>query len=116
MRLRIRSPELNNTQRAALARRARLVLGRHAAEIDRVELTIEPESGHNFENSECRLVVKLRDGGEVRVHDDGNHPHRALLRAAWRIEIRVELARLREARGGPAELSTARFLNPRRTP
>ena len=115
MRLRIRSPELNDAQRAALARRARLVLGRHAAEIDLVELTIETESARDFEHSECRLVVKLRDGGEVRVHDDGNHPHRALLRAAWRIEIRRELAHLHGARG-PAELSTARFLNPRRFP
>ncbi len=97
MRLRIRLPELNAAQHDALARRARLVLGRHATEIDLVELTIVTESADSFEQTECRLVVKLRDGDEIRVHDDGNEPHRALLRAARRIEIRGELARLRRA-------------------
>jgi endonuclease YncB( thermonuclease family) len=97
MRLSIRLPELNDAQHEALARRARLVLGRHAAEVDRVELTIVIESAHSLEQTECRLVVKLRDGDEIRVNDDGNQPHRALLRAARRIEIRGELARLRRA-------------------
>jgi hypothetical protein len=96
MKIRVRIPELESAARDALERRARLFLGRHLASIEAVEITTTREAQAGAEHSECELVVKLRDGGSIRVHEDGAHLQRALLRAAWRIDQRRELGRLRD--------------------
>lgn len=112
MRLRIRLPDLDSAQRAALERRARLVLGRHAAAIARVDLTISSRSALGLEHSDCVVIARLVGGGEVRVQDDGRESHRALLRAAWRIEQRCELARLRSLGDPHSALREADRRNP----
>ena len=99
MRIRIRIADLDAAAREALERKARLFLGRHVASIEAVEIGAARERNGATEHSECELVVKLRDGGAIRVHDDGNHLHRAFLRAAWRIDQRRELGRLRDGAG-----------------
>jgi hypothetical protein len=96
MKIRIRIPDLDGRAREVLARRAHLFLGRHAAAVDVVEISRARERSGAIEHTECELVVKLRDGGAIRVHDDGNHVHRALLRAVWRLDQRRELSRLRD--------------------
>jgi hypothetical protein len=103
VKVRIRIAEIDAAAREALERKARLYLGRHVASIDAVEIASARERSGGAEHAECELVVKLRDGGAIRVHDDGNHLHRAFLRAAWRIDQRRELGRLRDvATGGDA--------------
>ncbi len=96
MKIRIRIADLDAPAREALERKARLFLGRHVASIEAVEIGTARDRNGVIEHSECELVVKLRDGGAIRVHDDGNHLHRAFLRAAWRIDQRRELGRLRD--------------------
>jgi hypothetical protein len=100
MRIRIRIAGLGAAEHEALERKTRLFLGRHVASIEAVEIATARERSGVAEHAECEIVVKLRDGGAIRVHDDGEHLHRALLRAAWRIDQRRELGRLRE--GGAA--------------
>lgn len=102
MRVRIRIPGLESAAADALERSARLFLGRYLASIDTVEITLTPETHGGAEHTECELVVKLRRGGSIRVHDDRDHLQRALLRAAWRIGQRRELARLRDG-AAPSE-------------
>jgi hypothetical protein len=96
MKVRIRMPGLDAAAREALERTARLFLGRHAAAIEAVEISAARETSGAAEHAECELVLKLREGGAIRLQDDGNHVQRALLRAAWRIDQRRELGRLRD--------------------
>jgi hypothetical protein len=98
MRIRIRSSRLDGKAEAALARRARLTLGRHEAAIEHVEIAFTRQESPSVASDECHVTVRLRDGGEVLVSDDGRHPGRALLRAAWRIEQHIALRRLRDRR------------------
>ena len=100
MRLRIRIPGLGPAALQALDRKARLFLGRHGSSIELVEVTRMEESDASAHHAECEVAVTLRDGETIRVHDDGSHLQRALLRAAWRIDQRRELKRLRE--GAPS--------------
>jgi hypothetical protein len=106
MRLRIRISGLGGDALQALDRKARLFLGRHASSIELVEVTRREESDASAHHAECEVAVTLRGGEKIRVHDDGSQIHRALLRAAWRMDQRRELKRLREgapsapARGG----------------
>ncbi len=95
MKLRFRIPGLAEAEREALERRTRLFLGRHGAEIEAVEFSVDRETRPGAAQADCELAVKLRDGGAVRVHDDADHLQRALLRAAWRIDQRRQLGPLR---------------------
>ncbi len=94
MKLRNRIPGLGAAARDALDRKARLLLGRHAASIERVELSLREDERGPVHHADCEVAVRLRDGSELRVHDDAQHAHRALLRAAWRIDQRRALERL----------------------
>jgi hypothetical protein len=105
MRVRIRIPGLAGAALQALERKARLFLGRHASAIELVEVTRMEESDASIHHAECEVAVTLRDGERIRVHDDGSHVHRALLRAAWRIDQRRELKRLREGAASPSARS-----------
>ena len=96
MKLRIRMPGLDVAALRGLDRKARLFLGRHAASVQSVEIARLARAGERTQQVECEVLVSLRDGRVIRVHDDENHVHRALLRAAWRIDQRRELDRLRE--------------------
>ncbi len=96
MRVRIRIPGLESAALQALERKARLFLGRHAGDIELVDVTRMEESEASTHHAECEVAVTLRNGERIRVHDDGSYVHRALLRAAWRIDQRRELKRLRD--------------------
>jgi hypothetical protein len=96
MKLRIRIPGFGHDERDALERRTRLFLGRHTGAIESVEFARKQEDRSGVAHADCELVVRLRDGGTIRVHDDGEHLQRALLRAAWRMDQRRELGRLRD--------------------
>jgi hypothetical protein len=103
MKVRIRIPGLTSAALHALDRKARLFLGRNGAAIEAVDVTLSETARAPVEHSECEVLVTLRDGGSIRVVDDGGHIHRALLRAAWRIDQRRELNRVRGAgTPGPA--------------
>lgn len=102
MKVRIRIPGLDAAALHALDRRARLFLGRHGASIESVEVTRLEQQRASVHHAECEVAVRLREGGTIRVHDDGSQIHRALLRAAWRIDQRRELGRLRGPATGPA--------------
>lgn len=118
MKLQIRIPGLAAGARSALERRVRLSLGRQAPSIDVVEVSLRADDRGAVQHADCEVAVTLHDGFEIRVRDDANHVHRALLRAAWRIDQRRELDRLRG--GAPPRAPRARFRNPtdssRRTP
>jgi hypothetical protein len=94
VKLRIRIRGLDAASLQALDRKARLFLGRHAQSIESVEISLTPRGDHAASH-ECEVAVSMRDGGAIRVLNDGGHVHRALLRAAWRIDQRRELTRLR---------------------
>jgi hypothetical protein len=96
MKLRIRIPGFGHDERDALERRTRLFLGRHTSAIESVEFARKQEDRSGVAHADCELVVRLRDGGTIRVHDDGEHLQRALLRTAWRMDQRRELGRLRD--------------------
>jgi hypothetical protein len=98
VKVRVRISELDAAAREALERKARLFLGRHATSIEVVEIAAARAGHAAAGHAECELVVKLREGGAIRVHEDGNHLQRALLRAAWRIDQRRELGRLRSGK------------------
>lgn len=97
MKLRIRIPGFDVAALHALDRKARLFLGRHAASIDSVEISRIEQAGELAHHADCEVAIALRDGGAIRVHDAANRVHRALLRAAWRIDQRRERKRLRES-------------------
>jgi hypothetical protein len=107
MRIRIRGSRLDPKGEAALARRARLTLGRHEAVIEHAELSFASEETAGVARDDCHVTVKLRTGGEVLVTDDAKHPGRALLRVAWRIEQHLALQRLRDWRTAPTSNSSA---------
>jgi hypothetical protein len=100
MRIRIRIPGLDAGAHHALSRKARLVLGRHAPSIQSVELAVRETERASVRDAECEVVVTLREGGPICVHDDGSQIDRALLRAAWRIDQRRELQRSRGSATG----------------
>ena len=103
MKLRIRIPGLDSAALHALDRKARLFLGRHIQSIDSVDISLLERAEAGVQHAECAVTVTLREGGAVSVYDDGSHVHRALLRAAWRIDQRRELGRLRDRiSAGPA--------------
>ena len=98
MRIRIRNSGLVAKDEAALARRARLTLGRHEAAIEQAEIAFATKESAGVARDDCHVTVKLRSGAELQVSDDARHPGRALLRAAWRIEQHLALERLRDWR------------------
>ena len=102
MRIRIRIPDLEAGALDALGRQVRLSLGRHAASIESVEVRMLERERAPLPRPECEVAVTLREGGAIRVHDDGSQLERALGRAAWRIDQRRERRRLR----GPAADAT----------
>ena len=99
MKIHFRIPGLSAAALRVLERKTRLVLGRHAAAIDAVEVLVHETERHAVRHADCEVPVTLRDGSTVRVHDDASQVHRALLRAAWRIEQR----RQRRELASPAE-------------
>jgi hypothetical protein len=99
VRVRIRIPTLGVAEQQALDRKARMFFGRHADAIDAVEIAWRAREDDAARHAECDVHVVLRDGGELRVHDDGDHVHRALLRAAWRVEQRRAVERVRRGEG-----------------
>jgi hypothetical protein len=101
MKLRIRIPGLGRGERDALERRTRLFLGRHISAIESVEFARKQKDRSGVAHADCELVVRLREGRAIRVHDDGDQLHRALLRAAWCMDQRRELGRLRD--GAPRD-------------
>ena len=110
MKLRVRIAGLSAATLHALERKTRLLLGRDAAAIDTVEVSLHEDDRHRVHHADCEVTVTLRDGSTGRVHDDASQVHRALLRAAWRIEqrrYRRELARLGEGHESRSARSTA---------
>jgi hypothetical protein len=95
MKLRIRIPGLGAAALHALERKARLFLGRHVAAIESVEVSLAEREHGAVQHADCEVNVTLHDGTAIRVNDEATHVHRALLRAAWRIDQRRELNRLR---------------------
>jgi hypothetical protein len=96
VKLRIRIPGIDAAALHAIDRTARLFLGRHTAAIASAEISRSERADGATQHAECEVVVSLRDGGSIRVHDDGSHVQRALRRAAWRLDQRRELRRLRD--------------------
>ena len=87
-----RSQDLPTEARSAIERRIRLALGRHAAGIDRAQVTLSPaQDGGN--GSRCRIHVRLRRGESLAIEDHAADPHAAAAAAAWRLEHRLERRR-----------------------
>lgn len=102
MQLRIQAPDdLSTLTRAAIERRVRLALGRHAAEIERARVTLAPSLEGPLA-SRCRIRVRLREGETLAVEDRAEDPRSALAAAAWRMEHRLQRRRAAKAHGSPA--------------
>ncbi len=92
MQLRIsdRNLELPLDVRRAIERRLRLVIGRHAAGIARLHLTLSrSRSPTEAETSRCRIRVDLRQGTTLTVEDAAADPSAAATAAAWRLQRRL---------------------------
>jgi hypothetical protein len=90
MQLRIQAVRLDVPAelRLAIDRRVRLTLGRHAAGIDRVQLTLASDEGATA--SLCRIRARLRDGESLAVEDCAEGPKSAATAAAWRLSHRMQ--------------------------
>lgn len=89
MQLRIQASEdVPEETRAALERRLRLTLGRHAAGIERAHVTLFPSEQRP--PARCRIRARLRGGGSLAVEDGGDDPGSATAAAAWRLELRLQ--------------------------
>ena len=91
MQLRIRTlrAEVPAETRTAIERRVRLALGRHAAGIDRAQVTLSPALGASTRDH-CRIRVRLREGGSLAAEDEAEDLHAAVATAAWRLEHRLK--------------------------
>ncbi len=81
--------ELPDETRAALERRLRLTLGRHAAGIDRARVTLGPDPDGSGA-LRCRVRLRFRDGRVLAIEDQAADPQAALAAAAWRLEHRLD--------------------------
>ena len=99
MQLRIQAPDdLPAETRAAIERRFRLALGRHAAGIERAQVTLSPSVEGRLA-SRCRIRVRLREGETLAVEDRAEDPSSAVAAAAWRLEHRMQRLRAAAADG-----------------
>jgi ribosome-associated translation inhibitor RaiA len=99
MRLRIQAPEdLPAQARGAIERRVRLALGRHAAWIERAQVTLAPDLEGRLA-SRCRIRVRLREGETLEVEERAEDPSSALAAAAWRLEHRMQRRQAAKADG-----------------
>jgi len=90
MQLRIQAPDdLPAQTRAAIERRVRLALGRHAAGIERVRVTLARRLEGSLA-SRCRIRVRLREGETLAVEDRAEDPGSAAAAAVWRLEHRMQ--------------------------
>jgi ribosome-associated translation inhibitor RaiA len=95
MQIRVRTLRLDvpETTRHRIERRLRLVLGRHAAAVQAVRVTLA--AGPEGRGALCRVRVALHRGGSVDVEDRGDDVRTASAQAFWRLSHR--LARRRQA-------------------
>ena len=88
LRIQARTMELPYEARLAIGRRLRLAIGRYAAAIDSVRLTLSPTPDVGEDpGSHCRIHVRMRRGPSFVVEDDARDPEAA---AAWRLRHRLE--------------------------
>ncbi len=95
MQLRIRAPHLDvpPATRAAVERRVRLALSRHAPSIVMARVTLLPsDRGESW--GRCRIRVRLREGESLAAQDQAEHLHEAASGAARRLEQRLERRRV----------------------
>jgi len=102
MQLRIQAPDdLPAQTRAAIERRVRLSLGRHAAGIERAQVTLAPSLEGPLA-SRCRIRVRLREGETLAVEDRAEDPRSAVAAAAWRLDHRMQRRRAAATEGALA--------------
>ena len=91
MQLRIQTRHLDapTETRVAIERTVRLALGRHAAGVERAQITLSP-SPVGRPASHCRIRARLRDGESLLVEDHAQDPKSAAAAAAWRLEHRMQ--------------------------
>jgi ribosome-associated translation inhibitor RaiA len=112
LRIRPRRVEIPDEVRAAIDRRLRLAVGRHAAAVLRAEATFSPlaprlaaaprASCAPGAATRCRIRLRLRDGATLAVDDHGPDPAAAAAAAAWRLEHRLDRPRGVAIRGRTA--------------
>ena len=91
LRIRARDMEVSEGTRHAIERRVRLVLGRHAPEIDVAQVTLLRASPPHDETANCcRIRLRLRHGESVSVEGHAAGPHGAAAAAAWRLGSRLD--------------------------
>ena len=98
IRLELQGLGVSKATRRGVQRRVRLLLARHRAKIEGVEVTIRPAARvDGEEHHRCRIVVRERDGGFLSTEDFGAGPRAAATAAAGRIDR--QLARRRRGLG-----------------
>ena len=92
-----------------IERRMRIALSRFADRIDRVTVRLADLNGpRSGVDKQCRIVVRLRSGGEIVIEDSASDFETAIDRGADRVQRAVAraLARIRAAEDRPIFVPT----------
>ncbi len=92
MQFRIHAPrmDLPGEARAAIERKLRLALGRHAPAIDQTRVSFGKARGTgNEDRSVCRIRVRWREGETIVIEGVAEDFEAAAHLAAWRLEHRL---------------------------
>jgi ribosome-associated translation inhibitor RaiA len=90
-------------------RRLRFALSRFADRLDRVTVRLADLNGpRGGVDKQCRIIVRLRPGGEVVIEDTANDVEAVIDRGADRVQRAVAraLARMRATEDSPTLVST----------
>ena len=93
LRIRARCLDVSPEIRRAIERNVRLMLGRHAVEIERTQVTLSPSEPAR-EGNRCRIHVRLRRGERLAVEAHADDPCEAAAAAVWRLEHRLDRRRV----------------------
>lgn len=90
VRIHVRGLDVPPALRHRIERRLRLALGRHAADVVAVRVTLgaRPEL-HGAAVKSCRVRARLRDGTRLEVEDRAEDLRAAASQAFWRLAHRV---------------------------
>ena len=92
MQLRVHSQEdeLEGQNRRAIERKVRLVVGRFAAGVERVQVTLGRSDDESIRGPHrCRIHVVLEEGDTLTCFADDADPDDAVANAAWRVQRRL---------------------------